>query len=201
MTPNLPPSWTETEPGRLLGPVERICAPHRTGYVTLTLFLGLLYLVSVVVCFGAVAIGDRGPYSYSPMMLPPIFWVGATGLLAARVLGTWLRHHLRTRLILGRDGVAIWTPGGAHIVLWADLGTLWRPVMIAPPWTVFLVDLAGRRFQISSYFQGVEPIVSRVLEELSQRARGTTWAERPAAERPATEQIIPAPREIHEGDR
>src|SRR4051812_18703959 len=107
MPPQLPLTWSETEASRVLGPVACVCAPNRFGYLALTVFLPLVHLGHLVMCLG---LGLGFSLAQDDRFLLPLVGLLAAWVAGALPLMSSLQHHLNARLILGANGVAIWTP-------------------------------------------------------------------------------------------
>lgn len=80
----------------------------------------------------------------------------------------------RERLLLGERGIAVWLPWRTRVVLFDDLGTVWRyvpqPARADQPLVVVLEHSDGQRVEITPRFEDYLRVALRVLEELARRA-------------------------------
>src|SRR5262249_26465539 len=81
--------------------------------------------------------------------------------------------RLRVRLLLGVRGIARWSPCRSSVVLWDELGTVWRragpAVTGGNPLAVVLERQDGTRLPITAFFADYHQVTLRVLEELARR--------------------------------
>jgi hypothetical protein len=171
-----PEPWLDSEAARVIGPVELVCAPTSGNWrepgvllmsfgATLALALGF-----ILVCLAAAGTID------ALLLLP---WLPLVVLVCCvlLLLGLALVRYddLRERLLLGRRGLALWSPGPALVILWDDLGTIWQRVPTAlddgQPLSVVLERNGRQRLAITAFFAGHHRISLRVLEELARRTR------------------------------
>jgi hypothetical protein len=189
--------WLKSAAAHDIGPVERVCTPTRTHLVSL----------GCIVLFSTVAI-EAGPCLYfnafaafagSPMLGCTLLLVGLVIPVLAVAIFTAEDPGRGERLLLGQRGVALWSPDECHVVLWDDLGTVWRPVEDPAedlPLSVVLERSDGTQLAITARFTDHHPVALRVLEELERRT-GTKDSS-PPQRGPASHAITPAERGVIE---
>src|SRR5262249_46356740 len=110
---------------------------------------------------------------------------------------------LRARLLLGRRGVAVWSPWWSRVVLWEELGSTWQSIPFSqeenrPP-SGAREPRSGARLATPTFSADPPQVVWRALDELARRAS----ERRPEALRPegSPGAIRPAERGITEESR
>jgi hypothetical protein len=122
----------------------------------------------------------------------------ASPMMSLAVLSLGM-ERLRQRLLLGAQGIALWTPDLSSVVFWDELGTVWRRVrpqgLTRQPLTVVLEHTNGTRLAITTFFADHHQVALRVLEELDRR---TGSREEPLCPGEASEAITPAEHRVSE---
>jgi hypothetical protein len=191
---------------RAIGPVEKVCAPTRheralVGWLALT----IAALVPIPLGVLGLALGAPIGALLTQRGAGVLFTNGACFLLLLvwplLVLAVVWRDMARLshRLLLGAKGVALWTPKLSQVVLWDDLGTVWRRVPPAPedpPSLCVVLERKGARLAITSFFADHHQVALRVLEELERRTR--IREEQPSQPGTVSEAITPAERGVSE---
>jgi hypothetical protein len=201
----LPGPWLDSAAARVIGPVEKVCAPtwaEVTNAIWLTALAALLVpipLAILTVCACNVLYGRQSPLG-GPQSMWVLFFVAWIGIvLAVLVSGV---NKLSARLLLGARGIARWSDRGDDIVLWEELGTVWRCVPGHPVsgegLAVVLENSDGRELVINGFFADHHVVALRVLEELTRRQSGSE-SEKPPLDSPS-ESIKPDQRDIAEPD-
>lgn len=170
-----------TDPARdprvaALGPLERICRPGRGAYATTC-----ATLLSAALLSGGLPFMVAYPLIRFPRGKPLIsqgpdacLWTFlAVWLAFLLVLSLLAARRLAERLILGRDGIALWSPWRVVVVTWDRLRTDWR--LLRPGGTdaeaaLVLEHADGRRVAIAAFFVGYQHVVQRVLDKLAPPA-------------------------------
>jgi hypothetical protein len=185
-------AWLDSAAARAIGPVEIVCAPVWGNFKELgvaVMFVGLAVLLTQ--CLVVCDLGGRAAGLAVFMPCLPLAYV-----LALMGLALMRYDELRDRLLLGQRGIALWSPGPAIVILWAELGETWHRMPLrrddGQPLSVVL-ERRGTQLAITAAFAEYHKVVLRVLEELALRTRIS------AGEKPSpSDAITPAERSVVE---
>jgi hypothetical protein len=198
--------WLDCEPAKAIGPIERVHGPASRQFATVVWWVFVIGFAPG--CLGMFCLVPCAHPRWQPPSTPPEFSYSILALLFAWVaLACWSIYwgirRLRWRLLVGQKGLALWEPGGATIVRWDDLGTLWHRSLIDPglpsDTTASLVLVArDQRLIISRYFAAHELVIARVLGELHRRiVSPVEWRKEPRPG-PGSDGITPPERGVAE---
>jgi hypothetical protein len=125
-------------------------------------------MVAVFATYLLNGMPPRGPAAATILYLFLVAWLLLLGFVMVRSL-----RQLRVRLLLGARGLARWSADESLVVLWDDLGTVWRRVSHlmneGDPLAVVLEHQDGTRLAITAFFADFHQASLRVLEELASR--------------------------------
>jgi len=173
-TPTPPGPWLGSDAARAIGPVERVHGPAGDVYRDhgcMVAVAAIMFLPGLLIPL-ALIFSPR--WSIAPTEILP---AGVIALVAICIFGGVLadvvrlaRRDLAVRVLVGARGLARWTPGGATVVLWADLGTAWtcHPARHDPS-VVELRRADGAALLLDCAIAGHHAIIARVAAELAGR--------------------------------
>lgn len=167
--------WLHGPGAARIGPVEVVSAPDSVG-VRLGLALFCLVMgtpIGVITILLACSI-QGAP---APLMVLAIFLVfflvfaTVVWLFVRCATGLW---YARRRLLLGERGFLEWSPWGETVILWSELGTVWR-VGGGPGWwhrwcvgpvRVALESSTGQRWWLAPFYQITPAFLERLHGQL-----------------------------------
>jgi hypothetical protein len=200
--------WIDSDADHFIGPVRQVC-PLRAGVaervqeqVDRSFALGvltssLLLLGSVAGCVAVPGFGGAGAV---------LFFIALASFLASLASRAHRLWPLRSFLLLGEHGVALWHPGGSRIVPWDDLGSKWcldpditsaDRAEVGPGILLKLRHADGPCFFITDLYENALFVVARVREEL-QRVRPVDRPRRALRQRGPASKAIRAPAHFSE---
>jgi hypothetical protein len=188
--------WTSA--AQAIGPLQMVCPfafRQRAKIAGLVLLIILSPVLLTILAFEICAAIHPGLFFIRAILSGLVLSWGCLSLAA--IVGGIV--FARKRLLLGERGFGLWTPHRTCLILWADLGPVWRDVPMPAaedePLTVVLEHANGERLAITSAFAEHHVIALRVLDELERRWPG----HRPEARKDGTTDAIkPAERDITE---
>jgi hypothetical protein len=165
----------DSDAARAIGPIELVCAPQQFEVIRVAGHTLLAFLV-VPVSLGFLLLMVFNELAVAGFVQPELGW--ALFFVGWAMVVLWFLfsglRRLRQRLLLGERGIALWSPGGARVVLWEELGWIWRRVPsrehLYRPLSVALEHSDGTRLAITRFFSNHHRIALRVLQELARRA-------------------------------
>jgi hypothetical protein len=158
--------WLDSDAARAIGPVEMVCVPRPQVRVGVWLLLVGLVLLGVFLV----------PLLLTPGGSPLLNAALVVTFFAALVLVWWLFPRLSHRLLVGTQGMALWTRTGGTVVYWDALGNLWRLIDDGSRWGRLVLESAdGRPFVVDWLFTDDDLARARVLEELERNRLGRQY--------------------------
>jgi hypothetical protein len=170
--------WLDSDAAQAIGPVEFVCTPQ-PGVRWL-----VLLLAAVLVPLGVLLL----PIALSPGLLRdlgiPAIVTGSAGLdgaialsfFAAALALALLFPRLGHRLLVGTQGLALWTRRGATVVFWDALGNLWRLTDDGTRSNRLVLERPdGRSFVVGWFFTDGDAVRQRVLAELERNRLGRQY--------------------------
>jgi hypothetical protein len=196
--PGLFGPWTGSDIDRAIGPVRQVHPPRQDvveqvrRQMWLPFVVGLV--ISTVVLLVNVAVANFARYGGLDLIPGVSMALGGYGL-SVLYKDYWL-NLLRSVLLVGERGVAIWHPDRSLIVKWDDLGNYWDVDQDSPAGargevgaTILLKlrHIEGASFSITDLYENALLVVARVSEELQRfrpvdRPRGDLRQRGPASE-------------------
>lgn len=173
--------WTEpAQVDRLIGPVRRTLEaadplrPVAAGCVGIAALVAVAPVVAVIVAGREVA----------GLVFLACFGAALPAVVVLEIVAKSCGPPVaRGRLQVGDRGLADWAAGQATVLLWDDLGTLWRPVTAdrdeyatSDPALLLLEHRDGTRLRLRLGLPDVELVRRRVLAEIQGRQAALAMA-------------------------
>jgi hypothetical protein len=205
--------WTGSDAEYVIGPVRQVGIPRPDiearlrRQVRLPFALGLFTSVLLLLVGLAGCVLASGGIREVPCAAAvSLVVVALAGLAASFSYRSHWFGPLRSFLLLGEYGVAIWHPDGSRVVPWDDLGTNWRldpditsadRAEVGPGILLKLRHADGPCFFITDLYENALLVVARVREEL-QRVRPVDRPRRALRRRGPASKAIRAPAHFSE---